>query len=142
MSAPVEIRTERLLLRHWREDDRAPFAEMNADQRVMEHFPSTLDLAGSNSLVDRIESDFDRLGYACWRQGYETEAAKAVLEVGCEDLHFDEIVSFTVPENVRSRRVMERIGMSHDPSDDFDHPRFAKGHRCCRHVLYRISPSR
>ena len=155
---------------------------MNADEQVMEYFPSTLDVAESNSFVDRIESDFDRLGFglwavevpgvksfvgfvglsvptfaahftpaveigwrlgrAHWGRGYATEAAKAALEVGFEDLRLDEIVSFTVPANARSCGVMERIGMSHDPSDDFDHPRCAQGHRCGRHVLYRISSSR
>ena len=182
MSAPAEIRTSRLLLRRWRPDDRAPFAELNADPIAMEHFPALLDRATSDVLVDRIESDFDRLGFglwavevpdlapfvgfvglneptfdahftpavevgwrldrAYWGRGYATEAAIAAIEVGFENLGLDEIVSFCVPANVRSRRVMERLGMTHDSSDDFDHPRFAPGHRCCRHVLYRISPSR
>jgi RimJ/RimL family protein N-acetyltransferase len=51
-----------------------------------------------------------------------------------------EIVSFTVPANVRSIRVMERIGMRHDPADDFDHPRLPPGHRLKHHVLYRLRP--
>ena len=182
MSAPAEIRTKRLLLRRWREDDRVPFATLNADPIVMEHFPAPLDRAASDALIERIESDFDRLGFgiwavevpgvasfvgfvglseptfdahftpavevgwrlarAYWGRGYATEAATAALAIGCDDLGLDEIVSFTVPANVRSRRVMERIGMSHDPRDDFDHPRFAPGHRCCRHELYRILPGR
>jgi RimJ/RimL family protein N-acetyltransferase len=50
----------------------------------------------------------------------------------------DEVVSFTTTSNLRSQRVMERIGMTRDPAEDFDHPRVAVGpHR--RHVLYRIS---
>ena len=49
-----------------------------------------------------------------------------------------EILSFTVPANVRSTRVMERLGLTHDPADDFDHPRLAVGHRLRRHVLYRL----
>ena len=54
----------------------------------------------------------------------------------------DEIVAFTVPANVRSRRVMEKLGMSHAASDEFDHPALAEGHPLRRHVLYRIaSPS-
>ena len=55
---------------------------------------------------------------------------------------FDEIVSFTVPANTRSRRVMERLGMTHDPAEDFDHPRLPEGHPLRRHVLYRLSRAR
>jgi len=47
-------------------------------------------------------------------------------------------VSFTVPANVRSRAVMERLGMTHDPTDDFDHPRLPEGDPLRRHVLYRL----
>jgi ribosomal-protein-alanine N-acetyltransferase len=53
-------------------------------------------------------------------------------------LHADEIVSFTVPTNARSRRVMEKIGMTHAPSDNFDHPVLPEGHPLRRHVLYRL----
>jgi RimJ/RimL family protein N-acetyltransferase len=83
-----------------------------------------------------------RLDRAFWGQGYATEAAMAALRFGFENLKLDQIVSFTVPANVRSRRVMERVGMTHEPEDDFDHPRFPSRHRCCRHVLYRLSQAR
>jgi RimJ/RimL family protein N-acetyltransferase len=53
-------------------------------------------------------------------------------------LGLDQVVSFTTPGNLRSRRVMEKIGMVHDPTDDFDHPAHPDGHRLRRHVLYRI----
>jgi RimJ/RimL family protein N-acetyltransferase len=55
-----------------------------------------------------------------------------------EKLGLEEIVSFTVPENMRSRRVMEKIGMTHDAWDDFDHPNLPEGHPLRRHVLYRL----
>jgi RimJ/RimL family protein N-acetyltransferase len=51
----------------------------------------------------------------------------------------DEIVSFTSPLNEPSWRVMERLGMSHDPADDFEHPRVPAGHPLRLHVLYRLS---
>jgi RimJ/RimL family protein N-acetyltransferase len=54
-------------------------------------------------------------------------------------LGLDSLVSFTVPENLRSRRVMEKIGMTHDPRDDFDHPLLPEGHPLRRHVLYRLT---
>lgn len=79
-----------------------------------------------------------RLAHEAWGFGYATEAAKEVLRFGFEELGLSEIVSFTVPENLRSRRVMERLGMTRDPRDDFDHPRLPEGHRLRRHVLYRL----
>ena len=80
-----------------------------------------------------------RLARHAWGHGYATEAARASLHFGFETLGLEEIVSFTVPANVRSRAVMERIGMHHDPADDFDHPKLPEGHPLRRHVLYRLA---
>ena len=55
-----------------------------------------------------------------------------------DTLHWPEVVAFTVRENLRSRRVMERLDMTHDPADDFDHPKLAPGDPLRPHVLYRI----
>ena len=60
------IRTERLLMRRWRETDREPFADLNADPLTMVYFPEPLDRAASDALVDRIERQFDLLGYGLW----------------------------------------------------------------------------
>jgi ribosomal-protein-alanine N-acetyltransferase len=79
-----------------------------------------------------------RLAGAHWGRGYATEGARAALEAGFTRLGLSEIVSITVPANLRSRRVMERIGMTRDPVDDFDHPRLAPGDPLRRHLLYRI----
>jgi RimJ/RimL family protein N-acetyltransferase len=57
---------ERVLLRRWRDEDRAPFAALNADARVMEYFPEPLDRARSDAMIDRIEENFDSRGYALW----------------------------------------------------------------------------
>lgn len=178
MGLPREIQTARLLLRRWRSEDRAPFASLNTDSVVMEHFPSTLTRQQSDALADRIEAHFLHHGFGLWAVeipavtpfagfiglsvptfqahftpcveigwrlaklnwglGYATEGARAVLKFGFEQLGLHEIVSFTVPGNVRSRRVMEKIGMSHSPEDDFDHPLLIEGYPC-RHVLYRIT---
>jgi len=81
-----------------------------------------------------------RLAAEHWGHGYATEAARAALAFGFERAGLAEIVSFTVPDNVRSRRVMERIGMTRDPAEDFDHPALPEGHRLRRHVLYRARP--
>jgi RimJ/RimL family protein N-acetyltransferase len=78
-----------------------------------------------------------RLSFEHWNKGYATEGARAALDFGFNKLKLNEIVSFTSPENVRSRRVMEKIEMTHDPRDDFEHPNLPEGHRLRRHVLYR-----
>ena len=80
-----------------------------------------------------------RLARTAWGHGFATEGAGAALQFGFERLGLDEIVSFTVPANARSRRVMERIGMTRDPADDFDHPGLPVGHPLRPHVLYRIT---
>ncbi len=181
MSTPV-LRTPRLLLREWRPEDREPFAVMNADPRVMEHFPATLPRRQSDALARRSERHFARHGFGPWAvevpgvapfigfvglvvpafeahftpcveigwrlsaehwgQGYATEAALASAAHAFGALGAEQLVSFTTPANVRSRAVMRRIGMTHDPADDFDHPRMPHGHPLKRHVLYRMDANR
>ena len=80
-----------------------------------------------------------RLGSQYWGKGYAREAAAAVLNFGFEQCDLKEIVSFTVPANVRSIRVMENIGMKRDLSGDFAHPKLPTDHPLSLHVLYRIS---
>ncbi|GAA0988306.1 GNAT family N-acetyltransferase [Acrocarpospora macrocephala] len=166
--------TERLILRRWRDVDREPFAALNADPQVMEHFPARLTREESDLLVDRIEAGFEargfglwaveiaatgefigftglavpgfrpgveigwRLARSAWGYGYASEAARAVLAEGFERHDLREIISFTAAENIRSRAVMRRIGMTHDPADDFDHPALPDNSPQRRHVLYRI----
>ena len=79
-----------------------------------------------------------RLAAAHWGKGLATEGARAAVGFAREDLHLEEIVSFTVPDNRASRRVMEKLGMTRDPAEDFDHPRLPPGHPKQRHVLYRL----
>jgi len=80
-----------------------------------------------------------RLARASWGRRYATEAARAALADAFDRVVLDEIVSVTVPANTRSLRVMEGIGMIHDPACDFAHPRFPPGHRLSRHVLYAMT---
>ena len=79
-----------------------------------------------------------RLAADYWGRGLATEGAKAVVEHAFGVLGLESLVSFTVPANVRSIRVMEKIGMIRDPSEDFDHPNLPEGHPLRRHVLYRL----
>jgi RimJ/RimL family protein N-acetyltransferase len=177
MPDPI-LTTGRLLLRPWRESDLEPFAALNADPAVMEHFPKPLDRSESDAMVAQILDHFDTHGFGFWAveapntaaligmiglavprfethftpcveigwrlarehwgKGYATEAARASLHYGFDQLGLDEIVAFTVPQNVRSRAVMEKIGMSRSPADDFDHPSLLDGHPLRRHVLYRV----
>jgi len=81
-----------------------------------------------------------RLAHEHWGRGYAIEGARAALAFGFAALKLEEIVSFTVPANVRSRRVMERLGMTRNPFDDFDHPGLPVEHPLRRHVLYRVHP--
>jgi RimJ/RimL family protein N-acetyltransferase len=171
--------TDRLILREWREEDRGPFARMNADPLVVEFLPKALTRDESDDFVDRIvlrwaedgvglwaierRDDGEFLGFTgltpprfeahftpavevgwryaadAWGRGYATEAARAALRFGFEERDFDEIVSFTVPANVRSRAVMERLGMTRDPAGDFEHPNLPADSPLRRHVLYRLS---
>jgi RimJ/RimL family protein N-acetyltransferase len=175
------LTTGRLILRRWREADRAPFARLNADPRVVEFMPRVLSKEESDGLADQIESHFRERGFGVWAaelrrdgsfigfnglnvpsfeahftpcveigwrlaadfwgQGLATEGAKAAVHHAFETLGLTELVSFTVPANARSRRVMEKLGMTHDPADDFDHPQLPAGHGLRRHVLYRLSRS-
>lgn len=82
-----------------------------------------------------------RLDAPYWNQGYATEGARAVLQYGFEILQLDKIVSFTALSNLPSRRVMEKIGMHHDPKDDFDHPKVPKNCPLLHHVLYTLERS-
>ncbi|MGH8950517.1 MAG: GNAT family N-acetyltransferase [Acidimicrobiia bacterium] len=74
-----------------------------------------------------------------WGSGYATEAAKAVLDFGFEQADLEQILSWTIPANERSQRVMQRLGMKRAPDLDFDHPRFLHVERLRRHVVYRIT---
>ncbi|MGQ0831691.1 MAG: GNAT family N-acetyltransferase [Microthrixaceae bacterium] len=178
MTEIAELHTERLVLRGWRETDRAAFAALNADPVVMEHFPAPLSRTESDALADRIDADLASRGWglwaaevpgriefigfiglaipgfeapftpcvevgwrlcrSAWGHGYAPEGAAEALRFAFQELALDEVVSFTSVDNAKSRRVMEKLGMTRDPEDDFDHPRIPVGHRLARHVLYRI----
>lgn len=164
-------------MRRWRPEDLEPFAALNADPEVMEHFPSTLSREQTSETMARIAKHYDRHGYGVWAvqvpgeapfigyiglavpsfqasftpcveilwrlarpwwgQGFATEGARATLACGFERLGLSEIVSFTVPANTRSRRVMEKVGMRY--TEDFEHPRIEPGHPLRRHMLYRLA---
>jgi len=83
-----------------------------------------------------------RLARGAWGHGYATEAATAALDAAFGPLGLTEVVSFTSVANVRSQALMWRLGMTHDPAEDFDHPSLPPEHRLARHVLYRATAAR
>lgn len=171
------IETERLVLRCWRDEDVEAWADMSADPRVMEFFPSVTPREESRAAAQRMREDLERNGYGwfvmdvkarpgfagvlvltyaraplpftplqeigwrlpvhAWGHGYATEGSAALLRYGFDVLQWPEIVSFTAAINERSQRVMQRLGMTRDAADDFDHPRVPEGSPLRRHVLYR-----
>jgi len=175
-----QLRSERLLLRRWREEDLDPFSALNADPAVMEHFPATLTRDQCSILIERMESCFDANGFGLWAlelvgerpsflgcvglwpvdpdlpfapavelgwrlarehwgHGYASEAATAAAEFAFGELALPELLAYTAARNLRSRRVMERLGMARRPEDDFEHPFVTEGHVLRPHVLYRLS---
>ena len=80
-----------------------------------------------------------RLAAKYWNQGLATEGAREIVGYGFDVLGLEQLVSFTVPANFKSRRVMEKLRMTHEPCDDFDHPRLPAEHPLRRHVLYRLA---
>jgi RimJ/RimL family protein N-acetyltransferase len=78
-----------------------------------------------------------RLAFQCWGKGFATEAAKGALRVGFELLGLPEIVSFAAVRNVRSRTVMERLGML-EAATTFEHPCVSVDSALRQHCLYRL----
>ncbi len=178
MTAP-RLHTDRLRLREWRETDHDPYASLNADPVVMEHFPAPLTRSASDAHIEEMKRRFARgepslwavevtdsgtfVGFTglfapsfdasftpcvevgwrfardAWGKGYATEAAAAAITFGFDEHGLDEILSFATTTNLPSQRVMQRLGMTHDPADDFDHPRVDPASPLCRHVLYRLT---
>jgi len=172
---PVALRTTRLLLREWRDEDYESFAAMSADpgltefllapdeawvararQRWADHgfgqfvveLPGKASFIGVVGLSDlhpaapdvpAIEAAW-RLARPYWGKGFALEAARAAIEDGFFRLGLEEIVAITVVGNQRSRRLMERLGMTRERTTDFDfeHPGLPPGHPLRRHVLYRL----
>jgi RimJ/RimL family protein N-acetyltransferase len=82
-----------------------------------------------------------RLAHEAWGRGFATEAARASVDFAFGELALDDVVALAVPANERSLAVMSRLGMMHDPADDFDHPQLDDG-PLVRHVLYRLTAAR
>ena len=80
-----------------------------------------------------------RLAAEYWGAGLATEGAREIVRYAFEELGLAELVSLTAIRNERSRRVMAKLGMTHDAAENFDHPKLPAGHPLRRHVLYRLT---
>jgi RimJ/RimL family protein N-acetyltransferase len=174
----VLLETPRLLLRDWLPSDSEPFARMNADPRVMAHYPICLAREESDALiarfeiaiaergfgfqavelretgefigftglgVPRFETGFNpcveiawRIASGHWNRGYATEAARAAAGYGFDRMELGEIYAFTVPPNLASRKVMEKLGMQRVQALDFLHPLLPCDHPLRLHLVYRL----
>jgi RimJ/RimL family protein N-acetyltransferase len=170
------IETERLILRRWREADRAPHAAMMADPHVGDWLGGTETRVQADDQIDRREDELTRSGWGllaierkadglfigcaglrpvdaslpvapaieigwrlarhAWGAGHASEAARALLDDGFTRRRLTEIAAFTARTNLRSRAVMTRLGMTREPSRDFDHPGLPADHPLRRHVVY------
>lgn len=186
MTGVPEIRTERLTLRGWNDNDRAAYAAINADPEVMATLGPLMSREQSDAHVDHIaakwgergyglwcvdldgecigftglnapwfETAFTRTtaaaGYPCveiswrlasqhWGHGYAPEAAMAAMQFGWDVLGLPEIYSWTADSNHKSRRVMEKIGMTHDTDLTFVHPGVSPDSPHLNpHVVYRVT---
>jgi len=171
------IRTPRMILRPWRDEDNAPYAALNADPEVRRYWPATLSKEESDAQAARLQKHIEEHGFGFWAaevlglarfigfvglkpvepdlpfapaieagwrlarnywgRGYATEGAQASLADGFGRLGLEEIVSYAVAVNTPSRRVMERIGMTHRPAEDFDHRDRKPNDPLRRYVVYR-----
>ena len=180
MPAPLQLETPRLILRPWRDSDRAPFAAMNADPAVMTYFPALMTATESDEAILRYQRALSDTGFGFlaaelratgefvgligaqtmrdaipklpqpaveigWRltrsaqgQGLATEGARAVVDFCFHTLNLADVVAITAIGNQPSRHVMEKLGMTHRPDLDFDHPRVPLGHPHLRHTLYQL----
>lgn len=173
----MEIKTERLLLRQWRNEDLRQLIEMNRDPKVMEFVGPILSEDQSKAMMERARKSWDENGYGryavevtetgsfigfiglamtrisahfspaveigwrlstqYWGKGYATEGATAVIDEAFNVHGLAEIVSFTAAQNLRSQRVMEKIGFHRNPLDDFLHPNLSPDNPLRTSVLYR-----
>ena len=172
------LRTKRLILRQWTEDDFLPFAALCSDAEVMEFFPNPLTQSESLEMASKIKDLIDSRGWGFWAvevpgvsqfigfvglhkpkdnlpfspcveigwrlakehwgYGYAREAAEECLRFAFNELNLDEVVSFTTTTNIRSQKVMQKIGMSNS-GENFMHPNVEPSSPLCEHVLYKLS---
>lgn len=126
--------TQRLLLRRWRPEDAEPLRNLSREPEVAGWFPAAMTLNDAERLIDAHGGAFDR-GEPALLAVELRERPGLLGFCGLSQPTFE--ADFA--DNLRSRAVMERLGMRREPGADFDHPRVPVGHPLRAHVLYRLS---
>ncbi len=126
---------------------------MNAQQNERDYTLWAAELKSSKQMIGFIGLNYTdwkskftpnveigwRLGSQYWGNGYAPEAAKACLDYGFNKINLKEIISFTVPSNAKSLKVMEKIGLKRDFKNNFAHPKLPHDHHLSQHILYRLN---
>lgn len=122
--------------------DRDGFCFFAAEAIATGEFVGFIGLQTMNFVVPSVAQPAVEIGWRLspsnWGKGLATEGARGAVRYAFATLRLREIVAITAATNLRSRRVMEKIGMRHFPELDFDHPRIPEGHPLRAHVLYAL----
>lgn len=122
--------------RSWNENGYGRFAIEISETSELIGFVGVAQCRFESHFTPAVEIGW-RLSHKNWGFGYATEAATEVMSWTFNTFEIDELVSFTRISNLRSRRVMEKIGMERNPGDDFLHPNKAANDLFRMNVLYR-----
>jgi RimJ/RimL family protein N-acetyltransferase len=122
--------------------DREGFSFFAAYLRDTGDFIGTIGLQTMRDVVPNLPQPAVEIGWRLTQsaqgKGLATEGARAVVDFAFNNLGLNEVVAITAIPNQPSRRVMEKLGMTHRPELDFDHPRVPAGHQYQRHTLYSL----
>jgi RimJ/RimL family protein N-acetyltransferase len=122
--------------------DREGFSFFAATMRDTGDFIGTIGLQTMRDAVPNLPQPAVEIGWrlaqASHGKGLATEAARTIVDFAFNQLALNEVVAITALPNHASRRVMEKLGMTHRPELDFDHPRVPAGHQYQRHTLYSL----
>ena len=122
--------------------ERDGFCMFAAELVATGQFAGSIGLQTMNFVVPSLPQPALEIGWSLshmhWGKGLAAEGARGVIRYAFAALHIRELVAITVSTNLRSRRVMDKIGMKRLPELDFDHPRIPEGHPLRAHVLYAL----
>jgi RimJ/RimL family protein N-acetyltransferase len=122
--------------------DREGFGFLAAILRETGDFAGIIGLQTMRDVVPNLPQPAVEIGWRLTQssqgKGLATEGARAVVDFAFGSLALPVVVAVTAQPNVASRRVMDKLGMTHRPELDFDHPRVPAGHPYQRHTLYSL----
>jgi RimJ/RimL family protein N-acetyltransferase len=140
-AAPMtDAETDEAMARYNMQLDRDGFTMFGAEHRETGAFAGVIGMQTLRTVVPNLPQPAVEIGWRLARefqgQGLATEGAGAIVDFAFQQLRLPEVVAITAVGNTASRRVMEKLDMTHRPELDFDHPRIPAGHPHQRHVLY------